>query len=145
MDARSESVLETMGRLALRHAELPAAVSQAWVGESCAELRVDLLVPQVWVVGEGDGRLKYANARVLWEEKKRQERLEDLGFTVVRFDWAEATRRPRRLAERFEAAARRARPGVGRVFADPPWWTAQRREEWARSQHLTPWWLDSPL
>lgn len=141
VDERSESVLETLGRLSLQHADLPAPVVQAWIGESRAEVRVDLLVPGLWVVGEGDGRLKYTDPRALWEEKKRQERVEDLGFTVVRFDWDDATRRPRRLAERFEAAARRARPGVGRVFPDPSWWLDRRRAAWERARRHQPWWL----
>lgn len=141
VDPRSESVLETLGRLSWRFSTLPAPLVQAWIGESTAEVRVDLLVPELWVAGEGDGRLKYTDANALWEEKKRQDRVEELGFTVVRFDWEDASRRPRRLAERFEAAARRARPGVGRVFPDPQWWVDRRRAAWERARDLRPWWL----
>lgn len=142
-DARSESVLETLGRLSLRFTSLPPALSQVWLGETFPEVRVDLLIPGLGVVGEGDGRLKYTDPRALWEEKKRQERVEELGFVVVRFDWQEATMHPRRLAKRFEAAVDRARPGgSGRMFPDPDWWTAHRHASWHRARHQGAWWLD---
>ncbi|MBA2769070.1 MAG: type IV toxin-antitoxin system AbiEi family antitoxin domain-containing protein [Sporichthyaceae bacterium] len=141
MNERSESVLETLGRLSLRHTSLPRATCQAWVGEECAEVRLDFLIPGHWVVAEADGKLKYTEPDTLWKEKKRQERLESLGYTVVRFDWDEAAKRPQRLAERFEAAAGRARPGIGRVFPDPTWWLDQRSHAWDQSRQQLPWWL----
>lgn len=141
MDERTESVLETLGRLSLRYTSLPRPLCQAWLGENCAEVRVDLFIPAARLVGEGDGRLKYTEPKALWKEKKRQERLENLGFEVVRFDWDEAFRGPRRLAQRFEAAAARARSGPGRVFPDPAWWQMTRRAVRDPSGHTIPWWL----
>ena len=67
VDPRSESVLETLGRLSWRFSTLPAPLVQTWIGENTAEVRVDLLVPELWVAGEGDGRLKYTNAQALWK------------------------------------------------------------------------------
>ena len=43
---------------------------------------------------EADGRLKYGEAAALWQEKLRQERIEDLGYAVVRVTWAQVTQRP---------------------------------------------------
>ena len=142
MDERTESVLETLGRLALP-AEWPPASSQVWVGEEAPEYRVDFLVPGLWVAGEADGRLKYVSPEVLWEEKRRQDRIEELGWTFLRFDRRDATAGRARLTERFRAAARRARPGAGRVFPDPEWWLRQRATSQARARQHAPWWLPS--
>lgn len=148
MDERSESVPETLGRLALRFCErpLPSVRCQAWVGDGIAEWRVDLLLPELWVVGEADGLVKYAEPRALVEEKRRQERLEELGFTVVRWEYGDAAHRPRSLARRFDAAIDRAAawtgPRLGRVFPDPSWWLADRtRKVAARTAADEAWWL----
>lgn len=148
MDERSESVLESFGRTSLRGWPFAAAQCQVWVGEFEPEFRVDLKVPGMLVVGEADGRVKYAQAAALWEEKKRQDRIEDLGGVVVRFDWAGASDAGR-LVGRFVAAAERARAVPAsqrrlRVFPDPPWWTRQRQLAWAAAAEAldgTPWWL----
>lgn len=141
MDERTESVLETLGRLSLRFTRLPTPRTQVWIGEHCAEVRADFWIPGTWVLGEGDGRLKYTTPEALWEEKLRQERAEVLGFQMVRFNWTEAYFRPQRLGERFVAAVARDRPGIGRVFPDPTWWLVQRRAGWDQSRHTAPWWL----
>ena len=140
-DERSESVLESLGRLSLRHTPLPKPVCQAWIGVDFPEWRVDFLIPEVRVVGEADGRVKYTEPDQLWAEKKRQESIEDMGFVVVRYDHDEARYQPLRLADRFVAAAARAVDGPGRQFADPAWWLAERAL--AQSQALLgdPWWL----
>ena len=140
-DDRSESVLESLGRLSLRHTSLPRPFCQAWIGVDFPEWRVDFLIREVRVVGEADGRVKYTEPGLLWAEKKRQESIEDMGFAVVRYDHDEAWRSPLRLADRFVAAAARAADGPGRVFPDPAWWLAERAQ--AQSQALVgdPWWL----
>lgn len=141
MDERSESVLETLGRLSLRPTSLPRPLCQAWIGEAGPEVRVDFLLPGLGVVGEADGRLKYTDPSALWAEKRRQEYLEGLGFVVVRFTWQEATSHPRLLADRFLAAAARGRPVKGRVFPDPAWWVAARQLSWDQSRFDRAWWL----
>jgi len=141
MDERTESVLETLGRLSLRFTHLPTPQTQVWIGEHRAEMRADFWIPGTRVLGEGDGKLKYATPEVLWEEKQRQERAEALGYQMVRFGWTEAYVRPQQLSERFVAAVARDRPGIGRVFPDPAWWLAQRRAGWDRSGDTEPWWL----
>jgi hypothetical protein len=67
-------------------------------------------------VGEFDGRHKYAvlpgadadgAARILWEEKLREDRLRAAGFEVVRWTWADLYR-PAELLMRLSAAFARA-------------------------------------
>ena len=56
--------------------------------------RVDFLVGDRVVV-EFDGAIKYDGLdgkRALMEEKRREERLRDAGFRVVRVTWADLTR-----------------------------------------------------
>lgn len=83
-DASRESPLESWSYAWMVLADLPLPQCQVWVDEST---RVDFLWPNEAVVGEADGRLKYAagDADALWREKRRQERLERLGLRVVRW------------------------------------------------------------
>jgi very-short-patch-repair endonuclease len=60
--------------------------------------RVDMLWPEQRVVLEADGKIKYANAE-LWREKRRQLRLERLGYRVVRAIWADVMVDPHPLME----------------------------------------------
>lgn len=65
--------------------------------------RVDFLwddLPSgVRVVGEADGRVKYLDAATLYEEKRREDALRALGYTVVR--WGAADLRNADLARRL--------------------------------------------
>jgi hypothetical protein len=67
-------------------------------------------------LGEFDGRLKYAvpsgaepeaAGRVVWDEKRREDRLRRAGWEVVRWTWADL-HHPPRLAARVLAAFSRA-------------------------------------
>ncbi len=74
-DGRSESALETLGRLACIDGCLPVPLSNVWVGPGYPLYRVDHLWPWHWVVAEGDGALKYRTrdpAQVIAAEKERQ-------------------------------------------------------------------------
>jgi very-short-patch-repair endonuclease len=80
--------------------------------------RVDFLWDQYRTIGEFDGRLKYDGERrqTLYDEKRREDRLREAGFEVVRFGWAdvqgEARALGRRLPAAFARAARRAATGA---------------------------------
>ena len=66
--------------------------------------RVDWLVEGTRVVVEFDGKVKFADgdpAR-LWAEKKREDRLRALGYTVVRITWADLER-PGAVAAKIRA------------------------------------------
>lgn len=56
--------------------------------------RVDFVVEGTKVIVEFDGKVKYVdgNRLTLFEEKKREDRLRALGYTVVRLTWADLER-----------------------------------------------------
>jgi hypothetical protein len=109
-DARGESVLESRSRLKIRDAALPAPEPQARIGNESRRFvgRVDFYWDEYGVVGEADGDMKYdgSDTEALIEEKKRQERLENLGLEIVRWgtsdlaDFADVARRLRRAFAR---------------------------------------------
>ncbi len=108
VDPGSESVGETRTRLILVSAGMPVR-SQVKVVDRGAVARVDLLVGERVVV-EFDGAVKYADdrtGRVLFDEKRREDRLRELGFEVVRVTWADLAH-PERLLQRVRVALARA-------------------------------------
>jgi hypothetical protein len=93
----AESPLESLTRLCVLDAGLPTPQLQVRItdprdGWRC---RVDLLWPEQRVVLEADGKIKYTDA-VIWREKRRQVRLERLGYRVLRAIWADVSQ-PREL------------------------------------------------
>ncbi|MDJ0360393.1 hypothetical protein [Rhodococcus sp. H29-C3] len=69
---------------------------------------MDFLFPE-GVIGEFDGEGKYESnpVRAVIDEKNRHNRLHDLGWVVVRWDWRDLSK-PDVLAERLHGAFRRA-------------------------------------
>jgi Protein of unknown function (DUF559) len=110
-DGRAESPLETLARLSFVEQGLPAPQPQAWVVDEDDgwSARVDFLWPEERTIGEADGLTKYADMDALRAEKLRQERLEQLGFVVVRMTWAQVVREPGHTAARIRAAFERGR------------------------------------
>jgi hypothetical protein len=109
-DGRSESALETVSRLSMiehlpahHQPELQANIfsdGDRFIG------RADFYWEALGVVGEADGRTKYADD-ALWREKMREDALTDLGLVVVRWGWSEA-RRPADLTSRLRRAFAKA-------------------------------------
>lgn len=90
-DGRAESVLESISRLAFRDLALPMPEPQVEVWhQGRLVARVDFLWRDHLVVGEADGRVKYEDVSSLYAEKRREERLRDLGLEVVRWGWDDA-------------------------------------------------------
>jgi predicted transcriptional regulator of viral defense system len=91
-DGRAESPLETKGRLALLSAGLPRPELQVEVHDHAGLIgRVDAWYAEAAVALEFDGRVKYLDPRdgsssgeVLWKEKRREDRMRDVGVRVVR-------------------------------------------------------------
>lgn len=108
-DPRSESVGETRLRILLGRAGLPLR-SQVSLGDDHAMVaRVDFLVAERVVV-EFDGAVKYLGdgaGRALFDEKRREDRLRELGFEVVRVTWSDLDH-PDRVLGRVRAALARA-------------------------------------
>jgi very-short-patch-repair endonuclease len=113
-DPASESVLESVSRVGMHLQGLPPPRTQVVIGAA----RVDFLWEEFGVVGEADGLGKYTGDRwrttadVVRAEKRREERLFDLGYEVVRWGWEEAMAEAilaRRLRAAFERGAARKR------------------------------------
>jgi len=115
-DRRSESALESVSRVAIRDHDLPAPRPQVTLGDTDGPIgRVDFFWDEFNVVGEADGRVKYADGEAeptdlppLWEEKLRQERLEEAGFIVVRWTWNQIFFEPEKVVARIRVAFRRS-------------------------------------
>ena len=112
VDPASESVGESRTRLVLRALGLPFA-SQVDIRDRAGELlgRVDFLVAGRVVV-EFDGAVKYAGVdgrEALVAEKRREDRIRELGYPVIRLTWTELAD-PQGLLARIRAAL--ARPAA---------------------------------
>lgn len=110
VDGRSESALESLLRARFVESRLPMPRLQAWLSLGFRTLgRTDFYWDDFGVVGEADGRVKYAGD-ALWREKVRQEALEDAGYVVIRWTWARAHVSDAEFAERLWSALRRGNP-----------------------------------
>lgn len=111
-DARSESPGESRTRLLLRSLALGNAVPQVEIHDADGRLvgRVDFLYERQRTIVEFDGLVKYGDVdgrQALVAEKRREDRLRDLGYQVVRVTWHELER-PGILQRRIQAAFARA-------------------------------------
>lgn len=116
-DPASESVLESLSRVAMHEQGLPKPRTQVVIGDAGGAIaRVDFLWERYRVVGEADGLGKYApdgrrtTVEIVRAEKRREERILDAGYEIVRWGWRDASR-PEVLARRLRAAFMR---GVAR-------------------------------
>ncbi|HSF97211.1 MAG TPA: hypothetical protein VLA55_00860 [Ornithinibacter sp.] len=111
VDGRSESVGETRCRIELM-AHGIQLTPQMPIHEANGSLvgRVDFLVEGRMVIVEFDGKVKYADgdANVLWDEKRREDRLRALGYIVVRITWADLERPGAAIAKVRRALAEAA-------------------------------------
>lgn len=114
VDGGSESPGETLTRWALIDQGLPVPSTQVQVPTAMGLRYADIGWPELRVLVEFDGRLKYSDPFTsdpvdgVVAEKRRQEAMEDAGWLVVRVMW-EDLRDPVRLAARVRAAFARAR------------------------------------
>jgi hypothetical protein len=122
-DPRAESPLESISRLGIRDAGLPAAEPQVeiWIAGQFAG-RVDFYWDEFGVIGEADGWGKYRNDWAKFRDQKRRDaRHERAGAVVVRWDSDEA--------RSFGAVADRIRDGFRRAASRPATerrWTVRR-------------------
>jgi len=108
-DARSESVLESVSRVAFRDQGLPPPELQVWVGDETEMIgRADFLWSAHRTIAEADGAIKYADPSRAMAQLERDARLRKAGFEVVHFTWQEITRTPDQVAASIRAAFRRA-------------------------------------
>ncbi len=120
-DPSAETPLESLsrGRMIERHMPIPRCNVVIRFGNQW--VRVDCLWEAFGVVGECDGKVKYADLGrdVIWKEKRRHEWLEDLGFELARWGYPEVADDGEIMERRFWRAAHRQqqvgwqlRPGV---------------------------------
>lgn len=112
---KSESPGESLTRIVFAELGLPDPEQQRGYSDDRGFIgRVDFVWVELGVIAEFDGEVKYGKGATVFEEKKREDRLRDLGFEVVRIVWTDLVRDrgdlARRLAAAFERAARRRRP-----------------------------------
>lgn len=107
-DGRSESVLESVARVAFSEQGLPPPELQVWVGSDDGVAgRADFLWRGYRTIGEADGELKYQNPASARARFWRDAKLREAGFEVVHFGWDEILRVPRQVAVSIRAAFER--------------------------------------
>lgn len=108
-DGQSESVLESISRVAFRDHGLPAPELQVWVGgeETGVVGRADFLWRRYQTIGEADGAVKYADTSRAISQLRRDAALRRAGFQVVHFTWDEINRVPHQVAASIREAFRR--------------------------------------
>ena len=115
VDGRRESVGESRCGVALAMAGIDVTPQVPVLDERGNFVaRVDFLVDGTMVVVEFDGKVKYAagDPTVLWDEKRREDRLRRLGYVVVRVTWAQLER-PGAVAAAVRSALRPPDAGPG--------------------------------
>ena len=119
LDPRSESPGESMSRVVLADHRIPKPVPQFSVFDRVGRLagRADFGWQQEHTLGEFDGKVKYGRLLLkpgqspqdaLFEEKRREDLLRDLGWQIVRWTWADLYA-PAALIERLHRAFARGR------------------------------------
>jgi len=113
-DPRPESVAESLARVVVVELGFPVPTPQVRIRDGLGFIgRVDLLFEEQRTILEVDGKKKYVERErdedeVLWREKKREDRLRDAGYEVVRVTWAELMYHPERVRAKLLAAFARA-------------------------------------
>ncbi len=108
-DDRAESPLETLGRLRILGSGLPVPELQVEIRDARGLVgRVDGWYEEAAVAVEFDGLVKYEDphggrspAQVLWEEKRREDRLRNLDIRVVWIVRADLGPAERRVGDRL--------------------------------------------
>jgi hypothetical protein len=99
----AETPLESISLVGMRLGEVPEPVQQVDVVARGRRYRVDFLWPDLGVVGEADGRIKYLTGADLMAEKRREDDIRSLGLSLVRWDWDDAWTREPMLARLADA------------------------------------------
>ncbi len=100
-DAKAESPLESITRLCVVDGGLPVPQLQVVIRDGAWWCRVDMLWEAERVVLEADGIGKYRTSADLHAEKRREARLQRLGFEIVRVMWDEVINDPAGLVARI--------------------------------------------
>lgn len=102
-----ESPLESLVWNLVQEHDLELPSQQVWVDSGWGNRhRVDFAWEELQLILEADGNIKYSGdygdpAQIIRKERARQRELEQLGWTVLRTDWAEVTQRQWELVARL--------------------------------------------
>lgn len=105
-DRRSESPGESVSRVALAAAGLPAPDLQVELLLGGRHVRVDFMWPRLRLVGEFDGRVKYGEGRDLWLEKEREDLIRRHDHGMARWVWRDAYPQPAAMLSIVRTAMR---------------------------------------
>jgi very-short-patch-repair endonuclease len=95
LDARSESVLESLLRVLLAEAGLPTPCTQVPLrADGVLVARVDFCWPASRLVVEADGFAFHRDRVAYRRDRERLNQLESLGWRVLRFSWEDVIGRP---------------------------------------------------
>jgi hypothetical protein len=109
-DPGSGSVLESLLRVLLAQAGLPAPLTQYRVLDHGDEVaRVDFCWPAARLVVEADGYAFHSSRDDYRRDRRRMNELERLGWRVLRFSWEDVTQRPDHVVGLVRACMR---PGL---------------------------------
>ncbi|WP_434618035.1 hypothetical protein [Arthrobacter sp. A5] len=115
LDARSESAGETRTRLILRAFNIEQPDVQVVIQAGSISYRADFAWPALKLILEFDGKSKYFDfaptGQVIFEERRREKALMELGWRFIRIEWSDLGR-PGELRTRIQAAIARAREGL---------------------------------
>jgi len=103
-DGRSESVLESIARVAFRDCGLPAPDLQVQISADEFMARVDFCWPEFRTIVEVDGAMKYDDRTAAMRQLRRDSRLRRAGFEVEHFGWREITETPDQVAATIRIA-----------------------------------------
>lgn len=109
----SESPGESLSRIVFADGGLPEPLQQQEIYDAAGFIgRVDFLWKERHTIAEFDGRVKYLDSgddkRTLYEEKRREDRLREAGYEVVRFSWSDILNRPAWVVAQIHRAFARA-------------------------------------
>jgi very-short-patch-repair endonuclease len=99
-----ESVAESLTAGHLHLSGLPMPTFQTPVRTERGTYYLDMYWPEMGLVGECDGAVKYTDPQAYVNEKKREQVLRDLGYRIVRWLAAEIMTRPDIVLDRIARA-----------------------------------------
>jgi hypothetical protein len=99
-----ESVAESLTAGHLHVAGTATPLFQAAIDTPAGKVYPDFFWPEVGLIGEVDGAIKYQDPRAYVLEKEREQLLRDLGYRIVRWLAKEIMTRPDRVVARIERA-----------------------------------------
>ena len=95
VDAGADSSLESLLRVAMAQAAVPAPVTQYVItSDGVFVARVDFAWPQLRLIVEADGFACHSDREAYRRDRERGNQLQRLGWRVLRFSWEAITLRP---------------------------------------------------